>query len=306
MVWVFQAIVKRGNEALIHMETDTLLGSEREDIVAAAKQKPVEPYKLSTQVKTAAFPFRKPSARGKPLRMFFMTPTNYDREIVELAQRMDLDFRTIFCYSRDLKRPASVKMQRAIEEADPECLVISAMFWSSFTPELRKMVLTRVSQGMGLVHIDPTRLDEPLRAAMKLTPLTVDGVTRGLPLKEMRLIEAYGEPDRWIQAAQFAEGRIVLINHGGRDGHLLADCPSANLRLIHLPSASSCGRHAGVCLVLHHVSGRPTLRRRVHAPVLGWALLPREGLAAARAGAWIRRRAHTLLCRRVQRCAHGH
>ncbi|MDP6490888.1 MAG: beta-galactosidase, partial [Kiritimatiellia bacterium] len=173
-------------------------------------------YTPSMAVKTPAFAFMKPSARGKPLKVFFMTPTNYDREIIELAQRMDMDYRTTFCHTRELKQDVCDEYVKLIGEAEPECLVMSAIFWRHMTPALRKLILSRVSRGMGFVYIDPFHLDGPIKEAIALNPLPPEALTRGVPLKETGLLDAYGTPDQWIQCGQFGEGRIVFIRHKAR------------------------------------------------------------------------------------------
>ena len=214
-IWIFKATVKAGGEVVAHMETETLLGKVREDVLATA---PVErkEYSPAMAVKTPAFAFMKPSARGKPLRVFFMTPTNYDREIIELAQRMDMDYRTTFCHSRELKQDVCENYVKLICKAEPECLVMSAIFWRHMTPELRKLILSRVAKGMGFVYIDPYHLDGPIQEAIALEPLPPTGVTRGVPLKETGLLDAYGSPSEWIQCGQFGKGRIVFIKHVAR------------------------------------------------------------------------------------------
>ena len=214
-IWIFKATVKTAGEVVAHMETEALLGRAREDILATP---PVErqEYSPSMTVKTPAFAFMKPWARAEPLKVFFMTPTNYDREIIELAQRMDLDYRTTFCHSRELKQDVCENYVKLMREAEPECIVMSAIFWRHMTPQLRKLILSRVAKGMGLVYIDPYHLDAPLQEAVALEPLTPDALTRGVPLKETGLLDAYGPPGQWIQCGQFGKGRIVFIKHKAR------------------------------------------------------------------------------------------
>lgn len=178
-----------------------------------APQEQIDPYKLSDEVKTTASKFLKPTARGRPLSVFFLTPTNYDREIIELAQRADIRFQTTFYANRAFKGAAGERLAGQLSEGRPECLVMSAIFWDSFSPQLRKQVLTLVSRGMGLVYIDPFRLDKPIDAAMKLEPLAPDGVVRGIPLEAMGLVAENGPPEKWIQCARFGKGRIVFIKH---------------------------------------------------------------------------------------------
>ena len=213
MICVFKATIRRDGKTVVCLETDCLVGTSRAQVLTTAPTEVLKPYAPTGTVKTPAFGFLKPWARGKPLRVFFLTPTNYDREIIELAQRMDLDYRTTFCYSREIKGAACEKLAQVVAKADPECLVISAIFWSALTPQFRKTVLRRVADGMGLVYIDPTRLDKPFGQAMKLKPLGPEGVVRGIPLAATGLVAQNGPPAKWIRCAQFGKGRIALVHH---------------------------------------------------------------------------------------------
>ena len=211
MIFIFAAAVTRDGGAVARMETETLFGPSRQTVLPATTQaRP--PYKIRDTVKTPALAFLKPAAWGKPMDVFFFTPSNYDREIVELAERMDLRHHSLFCHLRDIKKSQCETFARAIEKADPQCLVMSAIFWKNLTPELRKLILGRVAgKGMGFVYIDPYRIDEPLRRAMGLAPVSCDGVTRGIPLDETGLTQEYGRPPRWIKCGRFGKGRIVEI-----------------------------------------------------------------------------------------------
>ena len=211
MIFIFAATVAHGGRDVARMETETLFGSTREAVLPVSTQA-AEPYKVRDTVKTPALAFLKPAAWKKPMDVFFITPSNYDREIVELAERMDLRHHSLFCHLRDIKKAKCEAYARAIEKADPECLVMSAIFWKHLTPQLRKLILGRVARkGMGFVYIDPYRTDEPLRRAMALAPVSCEGVTRGVPLEETGLVKEYGRPPRWIKCGRFGKGRIVEI-----------------------------------------------------------------------------------------------
>jgi Beta-galactosidase len=213
VLYIYKATVNKGGKEVISLETETLLGQSREGLLASAQAVEQKAYAVSSEVVIPAYPLMKPSARPKPLKVFFLTPTNYDREIVELAQRGSIDYATTFCYARDLKKAKSGKIAKAIEKADPECMLISAMYWISMTPQLRKQILTRVSKGMGLVYIEPYKIDSQIQRALKLKQLPIGELTRGIPLKEMGLVAECGPLEKWLKAGQFGKGRILFIKY---------------------------------------------------------------------------------------------
>lgn len=213
MLYVFKVRLEQDGKHCLNLESDVLLGDDREAIFARPDQSDYEPYTLSDQVKTPAFAFLKPGWPDEPLSVHFLTHTNYDREIIELAQRMDLVFSRSGVFLRAVKSHTSRRYAEDIQRSDPGCVVICNMMWNSFSAELQKEILDRVSKGMGLVCIDLLRPNDIFNRAVSLEVLDSAPLTRGIPVSVMAALSASGQPENWAQCSRFGEGRIALLKY---------------------------------------------------------------------------------------------
>jgi len=213
MIYVFRVEIARAGRTLLALEADTLLGAERDPIFAQPDQSDYEPYVLSDKVKTPAFPFLKPGFPAEPLKAHFLTRTRYDREIIELAQRLDLRWGKSFVATRAIKFHTATRYVDDIRKTDPDCVVVCNMMWDSFSVDLQKEILTRVSEGMGLVCVDLLKPNDVFNKAVSLNKLDGSPVARGIPLSAMRALTAYGPPEKWIHCCRFGKGRIVLLKY---------------------------------------------------------------------------------------------
>lgn len=135
----------------------------------AAKAKPAEvkPFKLtlSDEVKSEAIPWAKPYAGGKT-RALFVISIGQQREIVELAERMDLDARTIRIaesatgnmwamierFSSFSFEDSNLSLKGELADA-PEVIVVSGGVWKRIDEANRARIRALVENGAGLVAI---------------------------------------------------------------------------------------------------------------------------------------------------------
>jgi len=166
-----------------------------------AEARPLPGHELSTAVETPHFKWAKPYFKG-PIRALILCDDRHCREIIELWQRLDLDFQYVKYFSTyekewlwqgDRSILSLEAAQRRLGERlkqDYDVIIVSGLKWDyHFTPELRQAVAEKVKHGTGLVYIEPDGLapDDEL-----------EGVC-GMPDGEHRSLGWYG---RWEPAAE--------------------------------------------------------------------------------------------------------
>lgn len=138
-------------------------------------------HDLSRAVVTPHVPWANP-LRGGPIKALTLTDDQNAREIIELAQRLELDFtyvkfRTMFetewLYQGDRSIPTLEHAQRrlleALNENEFDLILLAGLKWDHhFTPEIRERIVELVRGGTGLIFIEPDGFSagEPLAEAM--------------------------------------------------------------------------------------------------------------------------------------------
>ena len=135
----------------------------------SAKAKPAEmkPFelKLSEEVVTPHVKWMKPFAGGRP-RVFFLVDILHQREVVELAQRMDLDHRVVrfsrhrdwlawgMCdrYSRFTFEDANLAVKRELDRP-LDAIVISGDLWRNVDAANRARIKALAASGVGVIEI---------------------------------------------------------------------------------------------------------------------------------------------------------
>ncbi len=211
-------------------ETEHHFGSDYLVKPKQAKAKPAEivPFslELSTEVVTPHTKWAKPYSGGKP-RALIIGDIRNAREIVELAQRMDLEYRTIrislnpnvcawsMCdrYGAFSIADANLSLKEELKTRF-DVIVVSGRLWKHFEPANTTAILEQLNKGSGLILIQPSELPKEI-AVGKETDQTY--ITRNLPLElvphQIRPakapIVAAGENDRY---------RSVILNYYAEEG----------------------------------------------------------------------------------------
>lgn len=145
---------------------------------AQAYGDPNQPYdRLPGTYETYHVKWLKPFAGGK-LKVLFIISYPQSREVIETAQRLDLDYTVIMCSGhkswssvvmdasggRQLRKPASDMILRDLVnkrlglDNRYDAIVIGKVGWPVIPPEVRELILKHVERGTGLVYICPNRL----------------------------------------------------------------------------------------------------------------------------------------------------
>ena len=191
---------------------------------------------LSRELVTPHTPFLAPLAGGR-LRVLFLLDIRQQREIVELAQRLELDFDTVrIAYNRDdlawgmVERygtydfdDANAALAEKLARGRYDAVVVSGRVWERVNDANRAALARAQSAGTGLVAIG-TRAGIPADAAPDVAG--TDAVTRGIP----SALLPYGA-DRATAFAWPAGARAVQLDYDAADGLTpfvpFADCEPA-------------------------------------------------------------------------------
>ena len=158
-------------------------------------------HELSTEIETPHVKWAKPYFSG-PIRALVLCDDRYSREVIELWQRLELEFDYVkffttldkeWLYHGDRSILTLEAAQRRLAEKlekDYDVIILSGLKWDHhFTPELRRTIADKVEAGAGLVYIEPEGLkpDDELQGVC------------GIPDGDKRNLNAWG---KWEQVAE--------------------------------------------------------------------------------------------------------
>lgn len=175
------------------------------------------------EVITPHIQWLKPYSKG-PLNILFITHRSGMREIVEIAQRMDINY-TVFCiyspdtfYERDPANPSTLTPESMIAEGERklegsyDVIVLGNINWSSLPISIRYLILKKVKEGTSLLGI-VRGVDEYLNRAMeKKPPLNLSFL---FPYKGLPHFDNYKDFHTFLsstlEVCQFGEGRLYFL-----------------------------------------------------------------------------------------------
>jgi len=204
-----------------------LAGSE----VGAVDFGPAQPYdKLSTSLVTPHIPFAVPYYKGK-LKVLVIAPTWTQRETVELAERLSIDYTPLMTESYEYFGPVKGKGERSYyltisdeefqslvkerlgRDANYDLIVIGKMPWGVFPKSIQKTILDKVRRGTGLVYISPSDLSGELGSAFKEDKGARDLIIEGIPLSVIPRLKDI-PTGKLIRSGNLGKGRLVSIDYG--------------------------------------------------------------------------------------------
>lgn len=188
---------------------------------------PAQPYdKLSSVVVTPHIPFARPYAGGN-VKALVIAPCWTQRDTVELAQRLSLDYTPLMTesyeafgpFQSDFKRATymegshdqfnDVVQSRLLADVKYDVIIIGRMGWTNAFPEAaRSAILNKVRNGAGLVYIAPAQLNPDLEQAVKEDAPDLNAITYGIPMNAVPALK-----DAKIRAGKLGKGRLVFISY---------------------------------------------------------------------------------------------
>ena len=185
--YVFSVVVKDDTgEELLEMEKPAVVDAPsgryvlrpREERIVEAQAQVKTDY-TSMDYETPHVKWAKPYHRGK-IKALILIDGRYQREVIEVAQRMDLDFDTTYLYGVDIGEAIAdyygrtsggdlkAGMKRLFREnPEWEVMLMAGHMLKYFDPDQLEIVYKRIEEGAGLVVVQP----EPMDAIEKLSPL---------------------------------------------------------------------------------------------------------------------------------------
>jgi len=258
--YVVQAVVRTFDKQPCILEEPAYVGKasavyEMEPECERVSAEPIfDPRKVdlsftSLEVGTPHIKWAKPYAGGRPEVAFFPAGIQIAREVVEMAQRFDIEpFTSVNIlgsaqhsvgeyYGKLNPSLVRSKVNALLNpDRDYDTLVLSGDTWDHLTDFSRTRIREMVRDGAGLVWIDPSAKDE---AAFELLPVAKRGpgkqgegkatrqhfITRGVPFDAMpgsgtaswqevkgEVIATTGDLPL-IVLGEFGKGRVVILNY---------------------------------------------------------------------------------------------
>ena len=188
---------------------------------------PDQPYdKLSRALVTPHTPFANPLAGG-PIKVLVIAPTGTQRETIELAQRLEIDFAALMTegfdsfgpYDRGYNRETYLEIEpaqfrqvvdkRLAEDAEYDVIIIGKMPWSAFPAAVQTRIMDKVKSGAGLVYINPTALSDELKGALANNDAS-SIIARGVPISSVPALTGVT-----IHQGQLGKGQVVTVTYPG-------------------------------------------------------------------------------------------
>ncbi len=179
--------------------------------------------RLPGTVVTPHIPWAKPYYQGA-LKTLVIAPTWTQRETVELAQRLSLDYSPLMTFSEtDFFKSgyATVReevVNRVAEERlreDYDLIIIGKMDWSALPSSVRYAVIKKVHAGAGMVYISPKGVLKELETLFTREKAEDEEgfITSGVPLSVLPVVDRVPE-EKLVSLSVFGKGRIARIEYG--------------------------------------------------------------------------------------------
>ena len=206
---------------------------------AAARHDGKYLHQVSTELATPCVPFAKPYARGKVRALFLVPRTFCAREVVELWQRLDLEFEAVtFYHSRE---PGGADVwENSVRGGTPEeklaelrgklakpydAIVLANVAFDALPVECQYTLLKKVSEGTGLLLA--YNLGSRLALCKNPLPDGREDLLAGTPWAGLDLLQTPGFlkavaakdaselPAKTVGTYRFHRGRIATLNWPG-------------------------------------------------------------------------------------------
>jgi hypothetical protein len=265
---VFSLIIEKAGEELLDLEEPISIGEPKDDYVLRPKvQQPrtantrVNVQYTSMDYETPHVKWARPYHRGK-IKALVLIDGRYQREVIELAQRIDLDFDSTFLYRTEVGESLSdyygkttvddleLGLARLLSEnPDWQVLVMAGHMFRYFNEDQRRHVEQKIKDGAGLVVVQPDMTD-PMPS---LSPLLRRGdlhprggqwtrtkehfITNGIPwralpdvaewypyeLAEAAELLASVKDDPLLAIREYGKGRVAALSYRSGDERISED-----------------------------------------------------------------------------------
>ncbi|HPP29629.1 MAG TPA: beta-galactosidase [bacterium] len=187
-----------------------------------------QPYdKLPGALITPHIPFANPYYKGK-LKVLVIAPAWTQRETVELAQRLSVEYTPLMTESYDFFGPYPGEGERSYyltiskkefeqlvnerlgDSAVYDLIIIGKIPWKVFPDNIKNQVLDKVKNGAGLLYVNPSDLPSEIQGLLKDNEPVKNRIVSGIPFKQIPLLA-----DVSILSGEIEKGRIITITYAG-------------------------------------------------------------------------------------------
>lgn len=186
------------------------------------------PYgRLTTDYVTPHVRWANPYYKGK-VKVLVLAPTWSQRETIELAQRLSLDFTPWMTATfhevispPDISdigffQPPSFLVYNLLDEyinKDYDAIIVGKLDWGMLPSNQRFKLLKKISDGTGLIYINPPEHKE-LTAVFngENIPEGTDFIAKGIPLSFLPRFKEI-KSENLVKTLLFGKGRVVILNY---------------------------------------------------------------------------------------------
>lgn len=186
-------------------------------------------YTLTEDYVSPHIPWAKPYASGK-IRALFVVPRGTAREIIEVAQRLDLDYEYVmtlsdtelgwtatsshYALAEGISREEMIAELREKLAQDYDVIITGHINWEMFPLELLYTMMEKVHGGTGLVHsYSALGRNDIINRVFAKPEIEAPFVTSGVPWEALPVWRDLGI-ETVLETRQFNNGRMALLNHG--------------------------------------------------------------------------------------------
>ena len=185
------------------------------------------PYgRFSMDFETPHIKWAKPLAGGQ-IKAMVLAPEWTYREVVELAQRLDVKITPWMCYSTEelstshgdpafsayiVSQPLTCRLLDEYLQESFDVYIVGKVNWDILPAKNRFELLEKVSQGAGLVLVCPPEHEE-LNIVLSKHPTDDAGrILNGLPWQVLPRLKGADE-SKLVRTATFGKGRVVKLDY---------------------------------------------------------------------------------------------
>ncbi len=180
------AIYNKNNELLLEARHLLTLGEKTADYIFPLEAEKLpdignlpKAVSMSSAIRSEHIPWASPLP-GKPLKVLGLIDSFNARELVELKQRIDIEYTpVIFCqgfalpdfYMQYSKDDSNVWLKQTLQQ-DYDLILIGGIPWNHIDATNRKTILDKIHSGCNLIYVYPVGVDEDLGALLPVkTPV---------------------------------------------------------------------------------------------------------------------------------------
>ncbi len=191
----------------------------------------IEPdfYTLTEDYVSPHTPWAKPYGAG-PIRALFIVPRGTAREVIEVAQRLQMEYDVVMTLSDTELGWSSASSHYALADGisyedmaaqlrdalakDWDVIVTGRVTWDMFPREALYQIMQKIHDGTGLVHsYSAFGRNKYVDLLFAKPEVEDDYVAMGVPWRALPVWRDLGI-DEVLELRQFGEGRMALLDHG--------------------------------------------------------------------------------------------